>query len=55
MVKFKLSFVLVQTEDEAGRWTEDDFRTVLREILKIWADSIDGEVKSFDITISRSE
>ena len=55
MLKFEVSFVLVQTEGETDIWTEDDFRTVLREILKIWADSIGGEVKSIDITISRSE
>ena len=55
MLKFEVSFALVQTEDEAGIWTDADFRTVLLEILKIWADSIDGELESVDIIINREQ
>ncbi len=48
-------FMLVQPDGEARTWSDTEIKRVLEDFLKIWADTVDGEVDRLEITIDGSE
>ncbi len=42
--RIRLTFIVKQPQDVARIWTSAELRKVLKENLKIWAASVDGEL-----------
>jgi len=44
-------FVLVQPEGVARTWSDPEVKRLLETLLRIWADSLEGEAENLYITI----